>query len=318
MPQEDDAVNVRYLASGALLLSASAPAFSGEQATGPYGLTEQFLLKYEAWHARRFHRATGPVPSHEECLAAVPGLRGVFGSARAPLRERAARVAGWMYPFSDGLVDVLMEALEDDDARVRAAAALALGRFLPDAPAVVGALEAVLGDPDLSVRESAVMSLGELGPNSASAIDALMKTYVSDTDPGARAGALEALARADAERAAQWVSDGLASAVPEVRLAAAWSARWLVEGGTEDICSLLSCIVQDEKADHRLRLLAFEAIDSKFNDVAPALPALAAALDAPEAKVAHGGPVHDLWDERFQFGVAEQHQFVAVKAFHLI
>ena len=71
-------------------------------------------------------------------------------------------------------VQSLIDALQDEDAKVRWTAAHALARFPGAADLVVPALVSALSDPDQSVRGRAISSLGDLGTNAEPALPALI------------------------------------------------------------------------------------------------------------------------------------------------
>lgn len=252
---------------------------------------KDFLQRYEAWYATRRQRAPRPAPSRDECLAALPRLRLALRTGTPELRKRTVRVMRWMYPLSDGVADAIIEVLEQPDDELRSEAAATLGLFLPDADVAVPALQKALGDSSGAVREWAALSLGMLGPNSKAALHALEKQAEEDRDPACRAAAVEAIMRIDRPRGLKRVFSDMHSSLVEVRLAAALGTRWLRPEGAErhQLLSVLSAIVVDTEADHRLRYVAFKTIDRCFPGEPEALAAARAALDAE--KVSGRAPV---------------------------
>lgn len=88
-------------------------------------------------------------------------------------------------------VDVLVGALNDDAAEVRAAAAESLDTSNPIAGKAVAALVAAVDDADHVVRRAAVGALGSI--RDAAAFDALAAALAQTNDASLRAGAAEAL-----------------------------------------------------------------------------------------------------------------------------
>lgn len=126
-------------------------------------------------------------------MAAVPTLtllflnRGHTVSLNDPnpaIRAAAVRASGWQ-----GQVDLLMQALQDEDADVRLLAAMYLGRRREQAGPSSKALVALLKDKHEGVRREAITALSAIG---APAAPALVQA-LSDPDPRVREGALDGL-----------------------------------------------------------------------------------------------------------------------------
>jgi HEAT repeat protein/S1-C subfamily serine protease/phage FluMu protein Com len=79
-------------------------------------------------------------------------------------------------------VDVLIEAVKDNDPEVRQAASVALGKIGPDAKAAVLALEVALKETDPVVRGSVIVTLGEIGPEAGHTVRELGKLLSKEKD----------------------------------------------------------------------------------------------------------------------------------------
>ena len=99
--------------------------------------------------------------------------------------------------MADAVSGVLIDALGDADARVRAAAAVALPG-LAGAEAVGPLCERIARDPDGTVRNNALWALATVAPPDADAPDAIFNA-LENADPSIRAAALAALDRAWAD-----------------------------------------------------------------------------------------------------------------------
>jgi hypothetical protein len=92
----------------------------------------------------------------------IPHLRGILRSGADPEgRAEAARTLGCLHD-TESTVPLLIEALEDRDARVRRAAAESLGRRGHDADEARRTLEALRGDADTAVGQAAERALKAL------------------------------------------------------------------------------------------------------------------------------------------------------------
>jgi hypothetical protein len=89
-----------------------------------------------------------------------------------------------MGPTATSVVSALIQALEDENSRVRRSAARALGRIGPE-EGVVPALIQALGDEDSDVRWHAARALGLIGPGAAEAVPALIQA-LGDEDSDVR------------------------------------------------------------------------------------------------------------------------------------
>lgn len=119
-------------------------------------------------------------------------LRGLADSSDP--EERAASVMGMMI---DGDRDALLDAITWPIVKARQHAAALLGGLAPDGEVRDVLVEVSRSDPDASVRAAAVRALGSYG---GLAFDAL-RERLSDAAGTVRMAAVEALIRADSERA---------------------------------------------------------------------------------------------------------------------
>lgn len=118
----------------------------------------------------------------------IPALAGRLGDG--DLEQREALTSAFATLGEQG-VGVLLGALSDADASVRAHAADALGHLgLPLAESAVAPLTALLSDADPDVRFAAACALVEFGPEAC--LEPLRRT-IADADPRVRAVARRAL-----------------------------------------------------------------------------------------------------------------------------
>jgi HEAT repeat protein len=100
------------------------------------------------------------------------------------VRAAAVRATGWQ-----GHVDLLTQALQDEDADIRFVAATCLSRRREEAGPSAKALTALLKDEHMYVRRQAIEALSAIG---APAVPALLEA-LADPDPGVRADAIQGL-----------------------------------------------------------------------------------------------------------------------------
>ncbi len=149
-------------------------------------------------------------------------LRQSLATADAVQREAVADALGH-WP-QQGAVELLIKALDDDAAPVRASAALSLGRL--GAIDAVERLSAALGDPSLRVRIAAAEALGAIGAVSAAPALAEM---VAQGPTLTRVAAISGLGRLPSREAQQALIACLTDQEGEVR----WhAARGLEQIGT--------------------------------------------------------------------------------------
>lgn len=90
-------------------------------------------------------------------------------------------------------VEILTNALSDDDAGVRYHTAIVIGSLGPALAEHSAAVAKALADPDPGVRLYVVEALGKLGEKALGQADALMEALRSDKDPHVRLAAAQAV-----------------------------------------------------------------------------------------------------------------------------
>ncbi len=148
-----------------------------------------------------------------------------LGDADADVRAHAAASIGRHHVLE--AVPKLIGALGDPDAHLRAAAAEALGALLggaseptKDALRAVDTLERALGDGEHEVREAAVGALGRLPPNLGKRRAVALTGRLDDAGGGVRQRAAEVLGRMREARAVVPLLARLGDTTREVRAAA--------------------------------------------------------------------------------------------------
>jgi len=110
----------------------------------------------------------------------------------ARIRQGAAKILAQLGPAAKPAVPELLHALQDPAAGVQEAAQDALKRIGPDAvPALVEALAA----PNADVRESAAWALGMMGPAARAAVASLRERSANDPSPRVARAAEQALSK---------------------------------------------------------------------------------------------------------------------------
>ncbi len=160
---------------------------------------------------------------------------------------RAATLYIWERIRPEGSAAMLVRAMSDSDARVRAQAARSLTGFNSDA--VVRALEQGLDDPDERVRTAAIESLGKA--DNALKMRALRKA-ASDAEPKLRSAALRALALT--EGSSGIIYQGVQDRDSTVRAAAVAALGNSTDPAAIEL--LANIIDQDSAANARLALEA--------------------------------------------------------------
>lgn len=166
-----------------------------------------------AVHAATVPQLLAAVTSNDpevRCLA-ISSLRGLGANALAPfvqalrdddarMRQAAAVTLGQIGLGAIDAVPQLVTALADADARVRAAAAFSLSTFGPHAMEAVPALRSALSDEVAAVRARAAFALGQIGPSARRAAEELAR-LVSDPDVSVRRNVASALGGIGADTA---------------------------------------------------------------------------------------------------------------------
>ncbi|KAF0244943.1 MAG: putative NTPase [Planctomycetota bacterium] len=195
---------------------------------------------------------------------AIPVVVDAARRATAPsARPRALKALARLAPRSSDVVGIMLAALLEQDAALRAAAADGLSVAARDSDAVVDALAPFLADPESTVRAAAGRSMRNAGRRALRASEALVKS-LGDASAGAHVAALLAdlgpdaaplldrlrplLLNSDAavvSRAALAISAMGASAAPALPdLMCAWEASTFPGRGSEAQASLRSAIVR--------------------------------------------------------------------------
>ena len=121
------------------------------------------------------------------------GLRSALAADRLRAAKDLARL-GWL---AREALPSLVQALDDDDPKVREVSAQAIGNMGPDAlPTLAG----MLTHPDKYVRRNAVWAMGKLGPLARPALADLC-AGLKNSDPRTASGAAQALGNIGADAA---------------------------------------------------------------------------------------------------------------------
>lgn len=142
---------------------------------------------------------------------AITSLRGLGTNTLRPfvealrddnprVRQAAAVTLGEIGPGAIDAVPQLTAALADADPRVRGAAAMALSVFGSHAMEAVPELRAALSDEFPNVRARAAFALGQIGPSARRAVEDLVR-LVSDPDVSVRRNSVSALGGIGADTA---------------------------------------------------------------------------------------------------------------------
>jgi HEAT repeat protein len=138
---------------------------------------------------RLFWRQAAPMVDHT--AIAKTALRQALADELAAVRCQAASSLGQAGDPTGGVAEVLAKLLEDADEEVRCRAAEALGQVGGDATLLLNALD----DPAAPVRAAAARGLKALGRNAAVAVSKLVD-HLQDRDEAVRAAAADAVAAA--------------------------------------------------------------------------------------------------------------------------
>ena len=134
----------------------------------------------------RFEAARAMVIVGKNAKSALPTLIQTFKSdPDNKTRALVVRVFGHLGAEAEDAIPVLLPALKDSDAAIRANAAEALSIIAlhGDVERIVAALIDSLKDDVANVRQEAAEGLGRIGPRAGAAVDALTKAL---QDPNAR------------------------------------------------------------------------------------------------------------------------------------
>ncbi|MCC7052063.1 MAG: HEAT repeat domain-containing protein [Gemmatimonadaceae bacterium] len=204
--------------------------------------------------------------------AGARGLMAHLASADSAVRAAAANGLGLIEP-KDMATTVLVKALRDAAATVRANAAWALGR-IQDGTSLRGLLGAV-ADADSTVRESVIGAVGQL--DSASAVPALLRVLRDDRTASVRRAAAWALGNLEAESAVRDLADVLGrDGDASVREMCAWALGNIEHDGASR--ELQQAVQRD--ASPRVRETAAWALGNIEDGSAAVVLGEAAARDA--------------------------------------
>jgi HEAT repeat protein len=189
---------------------------------------------------------------------ALPTLTLVLKDVDNPDRWEAVEAVGVIaaeaQPRIKGLTEVMVVALKDRDARVRAQAARSLWRRTRDAKVIVPLLSDVVRDRDALARRIAVETLGEMGADDRAFT--LLTQALEDRDVGLRLLAAEGLARGGAA-AVPALLTSLEAKNPRVRQGAARSLG-LIGAPAKKASEALGKLTKDP--DAAVRAAAEEAL----------------------------------------------------------
>jgi HEAT repeat protein len=166
-------------------------------------------------------------------------------------------------------VDLLIDALVDQDDAIRGHAAAALQSIGPGAAAAVEALKGALFDERISVRRCAALALVGIGNAAAPALDGLFLAAIANDDAGVHGAAVKALTCIDV---------GTISVQPLLeRAMEEESARTRAKNGNYGEWAILNGILGDSKRDShekrkdRFHTRAVNALAASRVNVVPAL-----------------------------------------------
>ena len=172
-------------------------------------------------------RVLGQVAGDE---SVIDKLLVALGDVDAKVRAAAAQALAAAHLAEAG--QGLARAIADEDAGVRRTVAMALGHY--EGADALKALKAALKDPDLWVRSEAARSLGRIGSDAA--LDVLERAFDDEQlHPVLAARALEALEESSAARATERAVALLGHTDPDILIA----ALAVLSRSTRDLASLV-------------------------------------------------------------------------------
>jgi len=197
------------------------------------------------------------------------------------VRARVALALGQMGSAAREAVAALGELLNDADPRVRAGAATALGKIGLDARTTIPELTKRLKDPVVPVRYLAAVALGQMGSAAQEAVPPLTIVQATDTDSGVRVEAASALEAIDPPFPV--VLHALTAPDPGRRL---WAVSVLLALGPKAwvaVPNLVVVLERDEAA--KVRAAAAVALGKIGPEASSAGPVLIEALKDRESRV---------------------------------
>ena len=203
-----------------------------------------------------------------QAVDAVPALlQALMNEEDAGLRQAVSDALG---AIGSEAVPALVQALADEDERVRNAAARALKDVGPQAVDAVPALIQALGDPDDDVGLAAASALGDVGPE---AIPMLVEA-LGERDANARRGAILALGRIgpEAKEAAPLIIRALEEESEWlVRSSAAYALGSMQPDASEAVPALIQALGDESEY---VRAAAADALGDFASQAGDAIPAL--------------------------------------------
>jgi HEAT repeat protein len=244
---------------------------------GPAGVsaTPALILRLgieKPHEARAFVKAIGTLGP-----GALPHLEAAYAKG-GKLRWRVVEAIGWMGVGAKPALPLLLRALSDGDASVRAAGAQALGRVGPAAKSATPSLIAALSDAQAAVQARALGAIRAIGPQAIAGRLEALRALLAVKDGDVRfealltAGSLgpRALSLADAMLAAFRKVES--KRLPTAQAALAWVGPGIVQ-------PLAAAIERDTNAYWRAKLCACLGLLGSRG--ATAVPVLVAGLDDP-------------------------------------
>ncbi len=191
----------------------------------------------------------------------LPPVLALLNDEQNEVRQYATLVLAWLSVSRDTdwfvrahrkqVQGPLIQALLDQEGKVRAAAAQALGRW-GDEQAVEPLLRAIQ-EKDDEVRKQVVETLGDLKDERA--VEPLLNTFLTDDDVRVRAAAAQSLGNFEDSRAVDKLIQALQDKQSQVRRDAAEMLSWLRD---ERAIDALLLALQDQ--DREVREWAIEAL----------------------------------------------------------
>ena len=200
--------------------------------------------------------------------AAVPALIQALGDDQWRVRERAARALGGIGPDASAAVLALRISLRDGDKDVRAQAARALGRIGSAEAETVTALVKALDDCREVVRTEAARALGAFGPAAKAAVPGLVRALGDSED--VRIQAANALGRIGVAAVPELVR-ALDDDDDDVRRGAAFALGEIGPDSKAAVSALVRAVGDEEEEVRDAAVRALGWIGPEAGAAAPAL-----------------------------------------------
>ena len=250
--------------------------------------------EFARWHAVRALGAIGP-----DAAEAIPDMIPLLKDHKADVRlagskplfdlgskwciaRVTAHALGEIRAGPEKVIPALVEALRDDDHRVRQTAAESLARYLPEAKSALPRLTAMLLQENKAVvRAAAAMALAAFAEQAEEAGPALVEA-LGDREPWVAWEAAKALGRLGAagRKALPRLKEVLSGDSPELRRSAAWALGELGPHAADAVEALTQAVRvgAGERKGGAARAAAMQALGRVEAPLQQAGPALAAAL----------------------------------------